>query len=74
MTKRRDVDDGTKHAVDGACYSLRPEYNRHVPCLACACGQQFCGATWEDAGIAYDEHLDGEEPEAPAAKKTRRKR
>lgn len=41
-----------------ACYSLRPEYSRHVPCFVCSCGKHVHGATWEEAGQAYDDHLD----------------
>jgi hypothetical protein len=46
------------HDIDGACYSLRPEWRRHVPALLCSCGKGFYGETWAEAGEEYDEHLD----------------
>jgi len=40
-----------------ACYSLRPEYLRHVPCLGCSCGFRAYGETWEEAGEMFDPHV-----------------
>lgn len=58
--KNREKEDGYAHAIDGACYSLTAEYRKHVPTLTCTCGKVFSDLTWEEAGAAYDEHLDEE--------------
>lgn len=70
--KRRDADEGHKHAIGGAVYSLHPAYGKHVPCLICACHKHFVGATWEEAGADFDAHLDGEDvPDPPKPKAVR---
>jgi hypothetical protein len=45
-----------KHAVDGAVYALTGP-GPYEPTLLCACGKQFSGYNWEEAGADYDSHL-----------------
>lgn len=61
MTKKKAANDGRPapevHEIGAACYSLRPEWGRHVPALICSCHRSFYGETWEEAGAKYDRHL-----------------
>lgn len=53
-----EAEDGEEHAVDGAAY--RREITGLMPTLFCRCAHEASGATWAEAGAAYDAHLQGD--------------
>ena len=58
MSEDIDESGNEMHSIIGACYSLRPVYEKHLPCLKCSCGHQYVGDTWSEAGAVYDDHLE----------------
>ena len=41
-----------KHAIDGTIYPVG------YPLILCTCGVSVAGNTWQDAGAAFDAHLE----------------
>lgn len=57
MAKKKPPAEQVQHGLDGACYSGGPGEPYYQPCICCMCGWSCREATWEDAGVAFDEHL-----------------